>query len=94
MLIDKGKALAEVYNAELWVSYSPDEPIEDIVEEAILAAKRAITDGIEGLPEGVVRCKKCKHWWCLDQLDWDGQCDKLQRTTNSDWYCADGKRRE
>ena len=105
MLIDKDRVLTEVHDAELWVSYSPDDPIEDIVEEAILKTKQAIADAIEDLSEvdavEVLRCRDCQ-WYEIYQLKRDGTedrryrpsyCASLSYQTRPDWYCADGERR-
>ena len=39
----------------------------------------------------VVRCKDCR-WWCTDCMPKEfGWCDaKMNRSTDEDWYCADG----
>ena len=42
----------------------------------------------------VVRCKDCR-WWCTDCMpDEFGWCDaRMNKATDEDWFCADGKRR-
>ena len=37
----------------------------------------------------LVRCKDC-----VFRDDRDGMCEHVQQIRDSDWYCADGKRKE
>lgn len=44
----------------------------------------------------IVRCKDCKHWRkLLLNMDGDGVCqaDNTVKISHSDWFCADGKKK-
>lgn len=47
--------------------------------------------------EEVVRCEDCR-WWDTDGygVEFDdegfGWCDHIERTTDKDWFCADGEK--
>lgn len=46
--------------------------------------------------ETVVLCRDCKHYGYHDMTNVDGYCYCLKRHEypHSDWFCADGKRKE
>ena len=41
----------------------------------------------------LVRCKNCifGHWWSSEQVI---VCDKLAKTLDANWFCADGVRKD
>lgn len=61
---------------------------EDFEKEIFIAIATAPT--IDAVP--VVRCKDCKYWE-RDAIFNEGWC-RGKRQDNSDWFCADGERRE
>lgn len=72
--------LAERYGAK------PTQARYDALIEGIKESDKSIVS--------VVRCKDCK-WWFMDK-NYDGlyRCANDGLIHKSDWYCADGERRE
>ena len=47
----------------------------------------------------IVRCKDCKHWMPMNRFHQDyhpgrGECELNSWVRDSDWFCADGERKE
>lgn len=56
-----------------------------------------ISDGYwYGNGEEIVRCKDCKWWGDLDPKNryTDCYCHVVECSTEPDWYCADGERKD
>lgn len=51
--------------------------------------RRAILDGCEN--ELIVRCKDCKHYNTIGCSKGFGWCENIDRGTNDNFYCANGK---
>lgn len=77
-----------------WIESIKDKYIHGGDESYDDCRRRSIDMAIEALkqPE-IVRCKNCKygHWWSSEQVI---VCDKLGKTFDANWFCADGVRKD
>lgn len=62
------------------------------IDQAVIFLQ-TIDDAIALLKQEVVRCIDCKYgsWWSDEHVT---VCDKLSKTRDKNWFCADGEKRE
>ena len=54
---------------------------------------------VDAQPDVVIRCKDCKYWLPMNRFQQDyhpdrGECELNCWVRDSDWFCADGGKRE
>lgn len=78
------------YFPECW-----DEPADMLGEAARLDALKILKE-MKGKQIEIVRCKECKNSSksLSPYREFGRWCTRHDRYVNSDWFCADGKRKE
>ena len=85
-LINAGKAIEQINK---WLNQTRAIPLNTSYHFELLSC-------IENCPTIdavlVVRCKDCKHYNTIDCSKGLGWCENIDRGTNDNFYCANGKR--
>ncbi len=72
-------------------SFHPENPAK---RSGYYIAIREVADIVKEMGEAAVRCEDCIHWTKDSKGVFLGECGKLNRTMDGEWYCFYGERKE